>query len=237
MATNIPYSLEAAIESRGCGTQELSPAFFSNLADRLEEALAGHSKETIVGLSAQLIQLFNCQFRAVLPDVRDAVRGKGSAPREVVQAFNLGQIGFAQAFVAQAAERRADDDFVRVLGKPSFAPYLNALSEREMTCQELAQVTRTQPETVSRNLKRLRELGVADFMKDGRSVYNFLTPVARAALPAIGKPIRRQDVPSVSLEKSNVVVLKERLKLELSDHLQMPPSFQPDRLPLRAYAK
>jgi DNA-binding transcriptional ArsR family regulator len=86
----------------------------------------------------------------------------------------------AQALSARAMERRCGDDFEQQLASESLRPYVNALLEGAATNICLADRIGHAAETVSRKLKVLRELGAADFRRDGQHVYNFLTPAAAA---------------------------------------------------------
>lgn len=221
MNTPLSYTVESALEASNANLQLLSEALFSNIADRLEEGVSSHSKRPLKVLSEQLFKLFQMHFRKVHPRVRDAVRAKESAPTEVMQAYKLGQLAFAQLCAAQAQEHRADDVFMEYLRQSSLVLYFKALLEREMTSQELATETGNQPETVSRKLKQLREVGIADFRKDGRQVFNFLTPVARGALETLPEfNFVAHTGTRENIEARRIVERKNQLRSDLSLHLQ-----------------
>ena len=61
----------------------------------------------------------------------------------------------------------------------------DVLMQRLLACgdktnSELSDEVGERVETVSRKLKKLRDIGAADFRRDGVHVYNFLTPAAKA---------------------------------------------------------
>jgi DNA-binding transcriptional ArsR family regulator len=159
------------------------PGLIDSLARSVEDAVVSPKRATLVKLAEGLTRLVEGQFQALAPSIRKAAAHAPDAPSETVQAFRLGQISFAQTLVSQAAEQRADDGFLSLLSSSAFAPYIHALMAGELTSTELADAVGERPETVSRKLKQLREIGITDYRRDGQHVANFLTQTARFALP------------------------------------------------------
>lgn len=158
----------------------LPDVVFAELADRLREAMADKDPGAIRTLSAQLTEILDAARTKAAPEAVRAAQGDPVlADQPSRHAFALGRLSFAQRIAAMHAERRADQSFEEMLTSRSLGPYVRALFENEMTGVDLAAALSHQPETVSRNLKRLRELGAVDFRREGTSLINFLTPAAQ----------------------------------------------------------
>lgn len=153
----------------------------SIIAEHLEEVLSTSSRAELGGVSSQLANLFKRLLKKAPRPVADAVRGVGG-DNVAKWSYSLGQISFAQLLAAYATDRRADDNFVQTLKDDSFSEYIRALATKDMIGLELANFVKERAETVSRKLKRLRELGITDFRREGTSTINFLTPAAKAVL-------------------------------------------------------
>ncbi|WP_424361399.1 hypothetical protein [Methylocystis parvus] len=193
---------------------ELRPEVLTVIADRLEDGISASSRVELDALKRNLAEFFVALLKKAPPGSADAARGILAAPADALAAFKLGQIDFAQHLASQVAERRADDEFMRVLKTGAYSTYVRALAQRDLTGQELSEVARERPETVSRKLKRLKELGVVDCRREGTSFQNFLTPAARAALqlpPSYGRVQIRSAV------KERAV---QRRRSALAPHLQ-----------------
>jgi DNA-binding transcriptional ArsR family regulator len=162
------------------GALALTPELLNLIAVRIEEALADPRDAQLAGLTAQLAELFRTGLAKAPAVLLDALRAADKANSAEGIGFLLGNLSMAQNVTARARERRAGDDFVNALQSASFAPYVKALLEGEATNSELADKVGHAAETVSRQLRKLRELGAVDFRRDGVRVHNFLTPAAEA---------------------------------------------------------
>jgi hypothetical protein len=100
--------LEAAVSGSGelPLTQDFTPAFFANLAKRLEEAAAAPSPAGLAELAVQLHAVAWSFARQGPSEVMRAFKGDAGAYPEILLAFRLGQLSFAQLFAAQTAEER-----------------------------------------------------------------------------------------------------------------------------------
>lgn len=172
-------TLSPNIKSHADAWALLSTKRTNALAHDVAEALSRGSHLRTQDLAFKLQTLFNelrpYLDKSVLRDLREAHH----VPTALSQAYGLGQLAFAQLLAANAAQVSASDDFTDTLQSVKYAPYIRALLGRERTSSELRLVVDEREETVSRKLRELRELGAADFRRDGREVVNFLTPLAK----------------------------------------------------------
>lgn len=166
--------LLATLQKTAAFPSEILPV----IAEQLEDAICSPRKDSIDQLSKNLAALWE---RLVKLAPEDAMNGalKPTLSSERA-AFMLGQIGFAQLLASQTTLRRADDSFFEDLRSPAFQSYITALNQGELTGKELALKVGEADETVSRKLRRLRELGISDYRSKGVKRLNFLTPQAKA---------------------------------------------------------
>lgn len=161
---------------------DIPASVMSEIAMRLEEALAGSSKADIASVSSDLAAVVKDAIRHAPQESVDAALGEGQPGNSVKAAHVLGQLGFAQLLAAQAASRRVEDDFAELIAEGTWRPYANALYETELRNVDLAAALNFDEATVSRELRKLRERGVTDFRRRGREVFNFLTPAAHQVM-------------------------------------------------------
>ena len=150
----------------------LSTGELAALAYRVESALDGTRTE-LAALHEQL-----------LGQVRLRLQQAGWHPTqntpEFEAAYQLGQLSFAKHLVAQALSKRADDSFIPSLHSPRYRPYVSALADGDKTALELATAVNGGVEGVRVVLGEMRELGMAEFARNGTEIVNFLTPLAKA---------------------------------------------------------
>ena len=159
----------------------MNPAITGVIADYLEEAVLSTSKRKLDQLSKALVSLINDSLRNSPKAVVQAAVNALDAGENERTAYLLGQISFAQLFASQSAHRRVSDDFVVTIKDVAYFSYVTSLYHGDKTNTDLLPyVSDKRIETVSRKLKRLRELGVTDFRREGTHIVNFLTPVAKA---------------------------------------------------------
>ena len=175
MTTHLPYSVETALADSSSDATRLGEAFFYNLGNRLESGVLTHSKANLDELAQQLHELAAKYFAGATESVKNAAWWEASVSQDVAQAYSLGQLNFAQLFISSVAQHRAENGFAETMSQSVALRYLKPLLEKEMTNSELAQVIQTTEPNLSRKLREFRELGITDFRKDGRSVFNFLT--------------------------------------------------------------
>jgi DNA-binding transcriptional ArsR family regulator len=171
--------LMTALDS-GVGGLSLTPELINLIVVRLEEAIADPRDAHLATLKDQLSSLFRSGMANIpatsIADLRQA--DKAASP--IGAGYVLGNLAMAQALSARAMDRRCGDDFEQKLSSDGLKPYVRTLNEGPATNLTIAERMGHAPETVSRKLKILRELGAADFRRDGQHVYNFLTPAAVA---------------------------------------------------------
>jgi hypothetical protein len=162
---------------------DLPPEIMLELADRLEEAISASANKPLQALSEQLIALFNKLLHLAPVPAADAAYGSALPDSDESAAYLLGQVSFAQLLASQTMLNRASDEFMAVMQDHRYEQYIKALAVKDCSGVDLAGLTGERTETVSRKLKDLRELGIADFYREGNKALNFLTPAAQAALP------------------------------------------------------
>ncbi|MET4691226.1 helix-turn-helix domain-containing protein [Sinorhizobium fredii] len=198
---------------------EIPAGLYSAVAARLEEVLADGSRERIMTLNEQLSSFFKGYLKKADPRIVEAIRGEAGADSDAAVAFALGQLSFAQLLAGQAGNRRVDERFVDIIREN--ADLVNALAGGDKTGVELAATTGLRVETVSRKLKILREMGVLDYHRDGTSLFNFLTPAAKAIVAA------SQGVAPSHERRSGAVVRRTLASRQnkLAQHMRHPMTF------------
>jgi DNA-binding transcriptional ArsR family regulator len=161
--------------------EQLESSYFSILSQMIQDCEGG-TKSDLGAFSQFLVKVVHDQLRAVSPEVRSAIIGMENASPELRQAYVMGQLSLAQSVISSMFSRRADDTFVPTLLQRKYRDILKHLLAKDMTGVDLARLTNSTPETISRKLRLLREMGAADFRKDGTHTVNFLTHVAKAVL-------------------------------------------------------
>lgn len=190
----------------------LPPGLFSAIASRLEEALVDGSREALLAMDQNLSMFLKTYVTRSNKAVGDAIRQVKGADEDILAAFALGQISFAQLLAAQAGNRRADDAFEAIVKENS--TIVLALLDKDLAGLELADATGLRPETVSRKIKVLRDQGITDFYREGTSLLNFLTPAAKA----IAITLSEGDVATHGGSSVRKSVNKHRM--QLPDHMQ-----------------
>ena len=195
---------ELVRESGEPGGDGLSSGDVAAICDVLEEASARPDRNQLKLASDALERGFRALLAGAPKSAQQAVIGgqSGSAERA---AFDLGQINFAQAFAAQAYERRADGDFAAVIVNSQYEQLIRALAERPMSGVDLATRLATTVETISRKLRDLREKGIADYRQEGTHRMNFLTPPAASVVQDLGLA----PLPRAQHENSAEAALRE----------------------------
>lgn len=189
----------AAALKRGNGVAEVSADVLNLLAIRIEEAIVDPRDTPVADLRAQLVEGLRDGLAKAPAEVVDAIRdGDIRNPHRI--AYLLGQLGMAQTIAAQAIDRRCGEEFTETLAKEGYAPYIEALLGGSLSNSDLAKITGERLETVSRKLARLREIGAADFRRDGQAVHNFLTPAAEAVGRANARSVPVLPRPRATLD-------------------------------------
>ncbi len=174
-------TLDLLASSSAVAPDEIQEAFFLSLAQRIERAITGASRQPLQALSIKLNEAFDYSYSLAADETRKFLRDQ--IPGPILQAYRLGQLNYAQSIVSKAVDRRVSDQFLAELRKDKFKDIIKLLWHDELKCGALASATGESDESISRKLRSLREVGVTDFWREGTSIYNFLTPAARALVP------------------------------------------------------
>jgi DNA-binding transcriptional ArsR family regulator len=204
----------------GASPLRLKPEIMLVIASYLEDAITSSSRKEISHVSESLVALLNESIRRAPDGAVAAVRNSKSADESERASYLMGQVSFAQLIASQFANNRASDVFVKAMYHKAYFRYVAALFRNDLTNTELHNLIGERSETVSRKFKTLRALGIADFRRDGNSVVNFLTPLARHAF----------DESKVSTRKPKIEtkeVLLNKLTAGLEEFMKSPLTFAP----------
>lgn len=202
----------------------LSSIFFSALAAQLLDALSTATVAPIESLESDLREVISRVLKKAHPEAIAVIQG-GIVEGPVVEAYALGQIDFAHQIAASAANARVDETFLNAIKASKFAVHLAELFKGERTNKELAKVSSQTDENVSRLMRELRQEGITDFRKNGTSVINFMTPVARQVWESRKELADEIHETYVGPCAPPVQKLFEKVKAGLPSHFRNAPSF------------
>lgn len=209
--------------------EELPPALFSAIVSRLEDSLASGSRDEVLSLERHLAAFLKAYTQKSSSKVIDALRYASNADVDIAAAFALGQISLAQLIAAEAGNRRVGQEFEDVIKENSLI--VLCLLEKDRSGLDIAASTGLRPETISRKLKLLRDIGVVDFYREGTSLLNFLTPAAKQIAASLS-----ENLVSKRLGGSAVRLSVNSHRKQLPQHMRGPLTFaSPDLLSTRQY--
>lgn len=172
------WDIESLLLNVGAGSQQVSRAIVEILAEELGEAISNNTLARVSALKDALGLVISDRFSRLSREQRSAIL-QSDDQSDASVSFALGQLEFAQLLASQVVQRQPNEEFVLTLKDRRFVNYVRNLARADLTNVELAAALEVEDETVSRNLKKLRMLGITDFRKEGKHVINFLTPAAR----------------------------------------------------------
>lgn len=199
--------------------KRLTSADIAAICDILEDASASADRGIVQEAGSALENGFRSLLAAAPEGARAAALGE-SVGSNVGTAFTLGQINFAQAFAARAFERRVDETFAAAIVDQRYERIVRALAESPLSGVDLAVRIGETEETVSRKMRVLRSLGIADYRRQGNKLVNFLTPPAAAVV----KGLNLGRLPPAAVEAA-----KEKLAARgqsLEPYLRTKPTFE-----------
>ncbi|NNB46322.1 helix-turn-helix domain-containing protein [Pseudomonas chlororaphis] len=191
----------------------LSADLSTIIASYLSDALNNRSRNQLAEISDDLASLFKGALRLAPPEVVDAVLGD-DMESVIRTSYEMGQLSFSRLISSSVLARRMDDGGDGVVLDSANKKYLCVLYNNDLTNTELSNVTRQRVETVSRRVKKLRDLGLLEFRREGVNVVNFLTPFAKATLESQGYVGNGKVAPAAQemldeLNKKVPVLMKE----------------------------
>jgi DNA-binding transcriptional ArsR family regulator len=179
--------------AESAGVDNIPPSVMMTIVRRVIAASAATSELHGKALADDLNRLFRRLWARLPQEARVAIQGTTGDALGFKKAFAAGQVSFANAVAGQMSELRESEDFrVAVLGR-KYAKYMSALAQGDKTGVELVAAVGVEDATVSRRLSELRELGITDFRRDGRTIVNFLTPAARSVYKSARHADASQD--------------------------------------------
>lgn len=196
------------------GVLGLSAEIGPVIADFLESAMLSPTKDGLEQISDELVTLFEMALDRAPSSSVDAVLNDASNETSDRASYILGQLSFAQLLASSALEHKVSKSFMDAMADSVNIRYLSELAENEQTNLQLSSSVGQTVENVSRRLRKLRELGITDFRRNGVSVLNFMTPAARS----IFEQMRPQAMP-----KKVTAAAVQRVKCathHLDDHMK-----------------
>lgn len=198
---------------------KIQEGFFLSLAQRIERSITGASRQPLQALSIKLNEAFDYSYILAEDETRKTLRDQ--LPGAILQAYRLGQLNYAQSIVSKAVDRRVSDQFLAEFKKDKFKDIIKLLWHDELKCGALVDATGESGESISRKLKKLREVGITDFWREGTTIYNFLTPAAKALVPDEYKVASPVLVPHLAPMASELA----RRRLDLDEQYREAPNF------------
>jgi predicted transcriptional regulator len=181
------WKLLGKIQDEVAQNSRIPTTFIAALIRKVHAGISSSSKaesgEIAADLSSLLKQVTSLQARNIIEKLAAAE----SLLDPIEGAFLIGQLNFAHRMVADSFQMHVDDASVEAAKEERFRPYLGALKDRSLTGTELAGICNQRTETISRKLAELREYGLVECRRSGRTVVNFLTPLGRAIEESLGQ--------------------------------------------------
>jgi len=174
-------TLSSLAQPHSVAPDALPESFFVALSERMERVLTGASRQPLSTLATKLDHAFEYTYQQAALETRKTLRDQ--QPGSVLQAYRLGQLSYAQALASKAVDRRVPDEFLTMVSDFKYIQLITALWHRDLNGKDLAAAVGESEESISRKLQLLREMGITDFWREGRQVFNHLTPAARAVAP------------------------------------------------------
>jgi DNA-binding transcriptional ArsR family regulator len=198
---------------------KIQEGFFLSLAQRIERTITGASRQPLHALSIKLNEAFDYSYTLADDETRKSLRDQ--IPGAILQAYRLGQLNYAQSVVSKAVDKRVSDQFLAEFKKDKYKDIIKALWHEELKCGALADATGESDENTSRKLKKLRELGITDFWREGTSIYNFLTPAAKSIVPEEYKVV----APVIAPQPAPMASELARRRSDLDQQYREAPNF------------
>lgn len=186
---------------------DLSPRVTQMLSASVRDAILSNSRDRMIEIVKEITLLYDNSSLKLNAEVA-ARLFKGSSKDSEAALYLLGQINFAQEVAESLLARKSWSGQDSLTESSKYYPYISALYHEPMTNKELAEILTVTPETVSRNLKDLREQGLTEFRREGVRVVNFLTPGAESICRRLGvsAPIKKPQKRHEALKNIDVGV-------------------------------
>lgn len=199
----------------------LSPQITQMLTTAVRDAILSDSEERLVEIVQETTKLFDNS--AILMDKEAAKRlVRGRLDKHEAELHLLGQISFAQNISESILAKKSWTCLEALSENSKYFPYIQILKHEHLSNKDLAAKLGKTPETVSRNLKELREEGITDFRREGVQVVNFLTPGAESLYLKL-------DLPKFKPAKKDMNDKFREFGLEAPDYFEVIQTFSAPR--------
>lgn len=158
----------------------------------LQSAQGDRPWQTVAGkvdglLSASLETVADVLSTATVQTLREGISAAGQAFRslapdldvEQTQAFAAGRLSAISDVLGYAARQTGDDAILKKAARQPYATVLSQLHARPMRNADLCEALGRDKGQVSRLLSELRAVDAVTSHKQGRDVFNALTPIGR----------------------------------------------------------
>jgi DNA-binding transcriptional ArsR family regulator len=207
------------VTATATAARDIPRHWWTTLNKRIERALLSSKRGQIENLNATVAAMSERFFRNAPSRVQSAIQVPEDVEgAELRDAYVLGRLGSAQHLLSQALFSRADDLFAPTMQDRQYQSYVRALLDDDLSNTELGGRIEEAPETVSRKLRVLRQLGITDFRREGTFTINFLTSPAGTVARQLGL---------VALEPKQAILpssVRERQK-NLAPHMNQRQTF------------
>ncbi|HKS15012.1 MAG TPA: helix-turn-helix domain-containing protein [Pseudomonas sp.] len=194
------------------------------LADWLEEALLSASNQKAGEIHDAIMEAFQSALAQCSDEAKKVILSNSKADFLLKEVYQIGQLNLAQLLAAQSLDRRVSSEFTEALTDRAHESYLKALLEAPKTNKELSITVGQAEETVSRKLKRLRELGIVYSKKVGTAVINSITAPGKQSLEELGM-LQAFETEQRNKSRAAVNHAFESIKLSASPYMQDQPGF------------
>lgn len=189
------------IASDPAGVLGLNAEIGPVIADFLESAMLSPTRDGLEQISDELVRLFEASIQRAPKTAVDSILNDEPSNTSERASYMLGQISFAQLMASSALEHKLSKKFLDAMADSINLKYLAELVESEKTNVELSERVGQTVESVSRRLKRLRELGITDFRRNGVNVLNFMTPPALSLFNELHPRSKAKKVTPAAVQK------------------------------------
>jgi DNA-binding transcriptional ArsR family regulator len=211
----------AALQAHIDENSTVSERVIAALAQEMLDAATGSAKNNLQALDEQLAEKVRLLVAKVPNEVFEQSEFSPEAAKNYSSVRTLGMLELAHTIIARANGSLVDEEFIQLCKQDQL---VGILSTRSSSNIELAKLSGLQPETVSRTLKRLTQLGITDYRQKGRVRINFLTPAAKQICMKVHEETYESAKPR------EVLAYLNQYKSAAAKNMLEKPSFAPQQV-------